>query len=347
MSTAAKYLKRFAAFGEGVKSSSADRKPNETHADREKRKEKLLDNFEKFCLYYFPKVAKAPFAKWHKRYARHVTQNDRCFVALMVARDQAKSSVTAMLIIYLYLKGEIKSLGYFSHSEKQATLLLRAVKTALEKNRNLINDFGQQKGARWQDEWFITKTGASFRAFGAGVNPRGGKDDEEANRFDTQIFDDFDDPEVCRNANRLDNNWKYVQGDCFGAFHISGKRRIIFLNNKIDEDCIIQRAYDLAKTATGGLALKINLLDKHGKPTWPEAYTKEECQEMIDIMEDEADTEYFNNPSIKGKEFQKDWFLFEKLPPLSSYQYLLSYLDGGFKKTEYSDTKCLVLMGLI
>ncbi|ELR69172.1 hypothetical protein C900_05368 [Fulvivirga imtechensis AK7] len=347
MSNNVKYLKRFSAFGESIKAATPDQKAKETHAEKEVRKKRLLNNFEEFCYYYFPKVAKAKFAKWHRKYTRHMIENDRSIAAIMVARDQAKSSVTDMLDVFLYLKGEIRSMALFSHTETQAKLLLKSIKTALEKNQRIINDFGIQKGARWQDEWFITKNGASFRAFGAGQNPRGGKDDEEATRFDRLRFDDFDDPEVCRNPTRLDQHWKYVQGDCFGALHISGKYRITFLNNKIDEDCIIQRAYDLVKDKPGGLRLKVNLLDKDGNPTWPEAYTKEQCQEMINLMEDEADTEYFNNPSIKGKEFQKLWFIFAKLPPLRTYRYLISYLDGGFKKSEYSDTKCLVLIGLM
>lgn len=350
MSNTTKYLKRFEAFGQSVKAASEDVKINESREQKEARKKKLLKDFTKFAPYYFPKVCKSPFAKWHIRFANFMLKHCRALAVLMIARDQAKSSVTSMLIVFLYLNNEIKALGYFSHSEKQATLLLKAVKTALEKNQRIIDDFGKQRGARWQDDWFITKSGATFRAFGAGQNPRGGKDDEEANRFDTLIFDDFDDPEVCRNAERLDNHWKYVQGDCFGALHVSGKRRIIFLNNKIDEDCIIKRAYDLAKSledTQNVLKLKVNLLDKNGEPTWPEAYTKQQCNEMIALMEDEADTEYFNNPSIKGKEFQKEMFQFKKLPPLSSYKYLVSYLDGGFKKTEYSDTKGLILIGLM
>ena len=316
----------------------------ESAVAKHKRIDRLLGNFFEFAKYYFPAVCKAEFATWHKKYVSYVVENDQCYAVIKVSRDMAKSSVTAMLIVYLYFKGEFKTLGYFSHIQDQAENLLKPVRLAFEKNLALIRDFGLQQGSPWTNTRFTTVKGVSFRAIGAGQNPRGEKG-EDADRFDIEIFDDFDDPEVCRNAERLDNNWKYVEGDCYPAMHTSGKRRIIHLNNKIDEDCIIERAWNKAAKLKNPLRITVNLVDRNGKSNWPQAFTDEECKEMITLSGDEADTEYFNNPVKKGKLFQKDWFTFKELPRLSFYKYLVAYLDGGFKKTKTSDTKALVLMG--
>ncbi len=318
----------------------------ETDEAKRKRIEFLLSDWTEFSKYYFPNVCKAEFAKWHKKYGKYLIENPQAFAAIMVSRDMAKSSVTALLIIYLYFKGEFKSLGYFSHIQTQAEMLLAAVKVAFEKNEALIRDFGSQVGNTWTSNKFITNRGISFRAVGAGQNPRGEKN-EDADRFDFQVFDDFDDPEVCRNPERLDNHWKYVLGDCFPAMHVSGKRRIVFLNNKIDEDCIIHRATEHGKTINNSLLVKVNLVDDNGNSNWIEAYTNEQCKEMLALVADEAETEYMNNPSKRGTTFQKDWFVFKKLPPLNQYKCLVTYLDGGFKKSKTADTKALILMGMI
>lgn len=321
---------------------------NESERQKRERIEYLKTDFFAWAKYYFPKVTKAEFAKWHKQYAHYVIDNDRCYAAIQVSRDMAKSSVTALLIVFLYYKGEFKSLGYFSHIQAQAEMLLNAVRIAFEKNEALKRDYGNRVGFPWTSTKFTTVDGVSFRAIGAGQNPRGEKN-EDADRFDFQVFDDFDDPEVCRNPERLDNNWKYVTGDCFPAMHVSGKRRIIFLNNKIDEDCIIHRATEHAKNKDikNPLVIKVNLVDKNNRSNWPEAYTDAQCLEMIALAADEAETEYMNNPSKRGTQFKKEWFVFKKLPPLNRYKVLIAYLDGGFKKTKTSDTKALVCLGMM
>lgn len=316
----------------------------ETEVQKRERVDGLLSDFFKFAKYYFPNVCKSEFAAWHKKYVKYVVENDVCYAAVQVSRDMAKSSVTAMLIVFLYFKKEFKSLGYFSHIQDQAEMLLKPIKLTFEKNEAIIRDFGNQMGLPWTSNRFTTSTGVSFRAVGAGQNPRGEKN-EDADRFDMQVFDDFDDPEVCRNPERLDNNWKYVLGDAFPAMHVSGKRRIIFLNNKIATDCIIHRAFLHGENISNSYRVKVNLVDTQGRSNWPEAYTNQQCKDMLDLVADEAETEYMNNPTDRGKTFRKEWFQFQKLMPLRQYKYLVVYLDGGFKKTKTSDTKALILIG--
>lgn len=322
---------------------------DESEEAKDARINMLLGNFEKFAKYYFPKVCKADFAKWQLDYAKHVEEHEVCHVALKISRDMAKSSVTFMLVMYEYFRGNIKSLGYFSHTQTQAEMLLSAVRIAFQKNEALRHDFGNRINyGSWATNRFVTTDGVSFRAIGAGQNPRGEKN-EDADRFDWQIFDDFDDPEVCRSVDRLDNHWKYVLGDCFAAFHVSGRRKIIFLNNKIAEDCIIERVYNHFKGMKNAFLKTINLTKgtatSPGKSNWPQAYSDEQCKDMIDLVGDEADTEYFNDPRELGRSFQKEWIQYKKMPALSRYKILLAYLDGGFKKGKTADTKALVLLG--
>lgn len=322
---------------------------DESEHAKEIRIELLLQDFEKFAKYYFPNVCKADFAKWQLDYAEHVSTHEVCHVALKISRDMAKSSVTFMLVMYEYYRGNIKSLGYFAHTQTQAEMLLSAIKIAFQKNEALKHDFGNRINyGSWATNRFVTTDGVSFRAIGAGQNPRGEKN-EDADRFDWQIFDDFDDPEVCRSIDRLDNNWKYVLGDCFAAFHVSGRRKIIGLNNKIAEDCIIERMYTHFKGMKNAFLRTINLTKgtatSPGKSNWPQAYNDEQCKDMIDLVGDEADTEYFNDPKELGKSFQKEWIQYKKMPALSRYKILVAYLDGGFKIGKSADTKALLLIG--
>lgn len=342
-------LRKWTSFSKDFSTPITEEK-HETFAEKKQRTERLLDDFAAFCYYYFPRVTKAKFANWHKTFTNYMIAADYNIniAVLMISRDMAKSSVTALLVIFLYYKKEFKSLALFSHNYDNAETLLNPIKSAIEKNELLIRDFGYRVGVgSWSAGHFVTNDGVSFKAFGAGQTPRGGKTDD-ADRYDFLIFDDFDHPDVCLSPDRLDKNWKYVEGDCYPALHVAGKKRIIHLNNKIAEDCIIERVRVKAETDfPNALVMTVNLVDKNGHSNWKEAYSDEECDEMIRLAGDEAETEYMNEPSSKGKEFLKEWMQFKKMPPLNKYKHLVAYLDGGFKKTKTSDTKALVLIGMI
>lgn len=323
----------------------------ETPEQQRKRIARLeADPFEWF-KYYFPKVCKSDFAPWHRKAVPYIIQHWEAYFTGKICRDFAKSSILSMTLLFLYFKKEFRMLGYVSYTSDQAERLLSPVKAALDFNEKLRHDYGNRVGlVDWTGAYFKTNDGVIFRALGAGQSPRGGKTDD-GDRYDIFVFDDIDDEETCRNPERLDNRWKWIEGACFGALHISGKRRLIFINNKIDEDSIIQRAEDHAKTikqdlTTKPLCMTVNLTDKRGNSNWPSAYTKEQCKAMVALLGAEADTEYYNDPKLRGKEFKKEWFVFKRLPPLSSYKYILSYHDGGFKNTKTSDTKALILIGM-
>ena len=342
-------LKSWSRFSKAF-DASAEGDLYETDAVRIARVRELEQAFEKWAKYYFPGVCRSDFAKWHKKFTNYLIAADHNInmAVAMVCRDMAKSSVTSLLILYLYyVKKDFKSLGMFSHSADQAIGLLSPIKRALESNQRLMRDYGSRVSlGAWQAHSFRTTDGVSFASFGAGQTPRGEKDSDTAHRFDFLIFDDFDHPEVCMNPERLDKHWKYVTGDVFPAMHVSGKKRVIGLNNKIDEDCIIQRLWDHSKAIKGSLTITVNLVDSKGASNWPESYTDEECKGMIHLAEDEAQTEYFNNPVRRGTTFQKDWMRFKKMPALSTYKLMVAYLDGGFKKSKTADTKALILIGM-
>lgn len=315
---------------------------NETEAEKVIMRKKLLNDWQFFCYTCFPNVTKAKFAAFHKKIAKQIINDDQCFVVAEVCRDHAKSSLMAMLLLFLHFKKEIKYVILFSRTKDKAIELLSPIKIAFEQNEILKHYFGEQMNiGNWTEDDFTTMDGIKFRALGMGQNPRGAKTDS-GDRPDTQIFDDCDLEEVCNNPERLDKDWEFIEGACMGAYHISGKKRTIFLNNRIGEDALVVRA-----KSKSTFWIQVNILDKNGEPSWKEAYTLEECRRMIELVGDQADAEYFNRPSIKGTVFQKEWMQYKKMPPLNKYKYLIAYLDGGFKKSKTADTKALILVGMI
>src|SRR4051812_46731772 len=102
----------------------------------------------------------------------------------------------------------------------------------LEANQRLINDYGEQQTfSGWKEQEFVTRDKKAFRAVGAEQSPRGSKVDEV--RPNIIVFDDLDDDEVCRNADRVKTRWEWVEQAVIPTVEISKPYYIFFDNNII------------------------------------------------------------------------------------------------------------------
>jgi hypothetical protein len=82
--------------------------------------------------------------------------------------------------------------------------------------------------------------------------------------------------------------------------------------------------------------------------TWAARHSVEDCRVMIrKTGKIKAEAEYFNNPVICGKIFNKDWIQYKPMRALGSYAALVAYLDPGFSSKKNADHKSWVLMGLL
>ncbi|MGD1960546.1 MAG: hypothetical protein ACFB2Y_16925 [Fulvivirga sp.] len=314
---------------------------NEPKAAQLKRKERLLRRWDQFMYYYFPNYCRAHFSKWHKRMAGKIINEGKIYLVRKIHRDGAKTTFTQMLVIYLAVRGDIENLLWVSKTYDAAEEMLRPIRLQFEGNDRLKHDFGDQKTyGTWSDGKFVLASGISFRALGKGQSPRGTKEEEK--RPDIIICDDIDDDEEVLNEQRLNKSWDWMTGALYGSFSITGNKRFIVLNNRIAKDCLVERASQKADNTE-----TVNLLDKEGKPSWPERFSLADCLYMIEKMGTRlSQREYFNNPIIEGKVFKEEWIQFKKLPRLSQYAYLVAYLDPSFKNKRTADHKALLLIGL-
>ena len=354
---------------------------DEDVAARDKRIKFLKSDFIAFSKYYFPNYFTADFAAFHKKFANKIiNNNNNIFVTRSWSRDHAKSVVADLMIpLFLYFNNRLKNFLLVSRTEDNATELLKPLKINLEINQRIINDFGIQCGLNgWEMNKFVTTRNTSFRSIGKGQNPRGIRNEEY--RPDGIVFDDIDDDEECRNSKRLDNSWDWLMGALFGCFSISGNKLFIGVGNVIAKDSLLIRAskvsddheqidilthnqpIDLKRIQQLSKELKaekdakkaevikmaIDYLKAGSAPSWKERFDILEVCYMIAKMGYRlSQREYFNNPISEGKVFKKDWMQFKKLPSLNNYRNLVAYLDPGFKKTKHSDTKALILVGLL
>lgn len=318
----------------------------ETDAQKQARKAKLEADPVEWIKYYLPKYASKPFAKFQIKFIYAICRAKKnLFIGRAWARDHGKTTVWQMCCLFMHLTGRWKNTLIISKTvdgggSGGAVEFLGMVKTNLETNERIINDYGFQVGKSWTEGKIIRSSGASLRAVGTGQSPRGSKNDEA--RPDSIIMDDADDDEVCRSPERLETLWEWVKQQLIPTFDISGNKTFIFVNNRIAEDSLLSRfEKELADDFE-----EINITDKHGRSTW---HSQEDVEYMIQKMggRDSIDCqkEYYNNPIIKGTVFPKEVLREKEALPLKSYDVLVAYLDPSFSDAKNSDHKSLVLVG--
>jgi len=342
---------------------------NESVGDKELRKKKAMSDYDFFVTQYFPHYAKSKSAAFHIKFANKVKNSKNIRAQYRVFRGGAKS-VHSDIIIPMWLKiqsvREYNTMVLIGANNDAADNLLGDLQAELQFNQRYIHDFGEQyQMGTWQEGNFTTKDGCTHFALGIGQKPRGLR--KGAFRPDLIIIDDVDDDEMVQNESRVNKLVDWIIRSLVPTMD-KGQGRVIQANNLIHEKSVTAKLaakWMESETKMKALQKKLNrklkgaaaieyfimdipIRDMHGNPTWPEKYSLDDILQIeIDAGYAAFESEYMNNPITEGKIFLKEWWRFEKLPPVGNVTNLIAYLDGGFKNTGTSDSKALVLLGLV
>lgn len=322
---------------------------SETEEQKQARIKRLekKGNEEEWFAYYFPKYCFCKPAKFHKVSTRKFLKSKRIYHSRAWARGLSKSTRRMFEIFYKKFVHKLRvNMLLVSKTESNAVRLLGPYRANLEGNQRLINDYGLQKrSGKWKEEDFVTRDKCAFRAVGMEQNPRGAKLEEL--RINVIVFDDADDDEVCRNEDRLQAQWDWIEQAVIPTVDIANEYYICFDNNFIAADSLAVRA---SKNAT--LAEMIPIRDENGKSVWPEKNSEQDIADIEAVMSYESfQKEYMNNPISAGKTFPE--ITWGKVPALKYLKFVLTYADPATsnkdkptgKSKANNSCKAVVLMG--
>ena len=329
----------------------------ESAAQKERRIERLREDYAAFCEYYFPHyltlrdkttgeavkiIHNAPF---HNAAAKKIKENPTLKAVFKWPRGHAKSThcdiFTPLWLMFQALP-LIKFMVIVGKSEDSAKRLLGDIQAELEFNQRLIADFGEQKNlGNWEEGEFSTQSGIHFLACGRGQSPRGLRKRED--RPDYIVIDDLDDDELCRNEDRVRKMTDWVLEALFGALDV-GRGRFIMVGNLIAKKSVL--ANICAKK--GVEVSEIKAVDADGNPTWSEKWTKEEAQAYADFVGYAAwNKEMMHNPITEGSIFKHNWIKHKKILQLHKYEQIVCYTDPSFKATKSNDYKASRVWGKV
>lgn len=338
---------------------------NESPTVKEKRISELLEDFTKFCKYYFPEYfdpeeGGAEFAWFHKRAAKEIIENPNIFAVLEWPREHAKSVFGDIFIpLFLKAKGQVTGVVIASANRDKADGLLSDIQAQLESNQRYINDFGEQYSlGSWTEGQFITKDGCGFWAIGRGQSPRGIR--VAHNRPNLLLIDDIDDDEQVRNSDLIDKSTDWLRGALMGAMSIM-QSRMIMLGNRIakysilakivgdvnEDDKVNKKIFHCKVYALENPKTHKEDQSETGQPAWPR-YTRSHITNRMEVMGYRmAQREFFHRQITEGKVFKPEWLIYKTLPKISDFEAIVTYNDPSFKDSKKNDFKAIVAVGKI
>jgi len=313
--------------------------PKMTDAEKIEYKKHIEKHPEEWFEFMFPKYYTSKPARFHVLATNRLLKKNRHYEVRRWARELAKSVRGMMEDLFLAMTGKAKTFLLVSHNWDNASELLMPYLINLESNHRLKWLYGEQAGFRnWEIGKFITRSGAAFRAIGAGQSPRGTRNQEA--RPDVIRVDDIDTDERCRSEKRIKETWNWVEQALIPTVSVSGNVRIVFQGNLISKNSIIAKASEMADHVS-----TINIRDKNGKSTWEVKNTEEHINWLLSKMSYiSQQKEYYNNPITEGTVFKE--LRWDKIPPISRMKFVVAYGDPSpsNQDTKKNSHKTVVLM---
>lgn len=337
-----KYLKLWQQYAENVKKATPV-DLNEDPVAKINRIAILEKNDEAWFKYYFPNHYTSEPADWQVASTRRVMAKQEYFLVRSWSRELSKTTRTRFEVLKKILTGVNRNVLMISDNESNAKRFLLPYKVQLESNDRIINDYGEQKNlGQWEAGEFVTRGGASFRAIGAGQNPRGSNNDSV--RPDIILVEDIDTDEECRNKQRIKDKVKWLFEAVYATRSISKPLLWIACGNIIAKFCSIT---EMAKMADRHEI--VNIRDEKGKSTWPQKNSEEQIDRVLSKQPWSAQQkEYFNNPISEGDTFKN--ITYGKCPPLHTCDQVVVYADPSTSnkdrgKNKQASYKAVVIVG--
>jgi phage terminase large subunit-like protein len=332
-----------------------------TGSDRAARRHLCKDNFMLFFIYYYVDFIKFPFAPFHYEMFDDIKKliagdyREVCWVAF---RESAKTSIAKGFITWMICEDKRKYINVDSFDRENAERMLFDAILELQKNPRILEDYGElYNAARNTQELtqkkisnFLTNNGIRVEAHSTQESIRGRL--HGAQRPDCLILDDFE-------TNKTKDSEAYTAQV---AGHISEAQAgmdangiVLYLCNYITEYGNVAHLFERAQKDKRLKVRKVDVLDKKGRPTWPDKYSLIKTPGKISIADIRSklgpqvfDAEMMNNPiDPASQEFVSSWFLpITRQEALAKNTRKFATIDSAMSKRSDSDntgiTRCFV-----
>lgn len=239
--------------------------------EQAKRIERARKDFGFFCSYYLEEHFTLPPAEFHYELYKLLMTEKR--VAVAAPREHAKSTVVNLGFVLYAICFKLKNFIIItSDTDTQAKYFLWSIKTELESNEKLREDFGDLTTTdKWSESDFITRNEIRVLARGAGASMRGLR--YKSHRPDLIIVDDLENDEAVNTElqrKKTENWFKRVLLNCVGP-----GGQVFIIGTILHHDSLLMKLLKDPKWKS----VKYQAIKEDGTPLWPERWPIERLQD--------------------------------------------------------------------
>jgi len=168
------------------------------------------------------------------------------------------------------------------------------IKSELEENEFILEDFGFLKGDVWRDDRIELKNGTCIQAKGSGASMRGTRFRQY--RPDLIVLDDILKDDAVDSPSQRDKISRWLKRV---VFNLGQTAFIIWVNTIFHSDDPISRLIEEVEAGTlkRWIAVRLSCLRPDGSPLWPEYWSAEALEEKREQLGfDNFSTEWCNEP---------------------------------------------------
>ncbi len=280
-------------------------------------------------------------------------------------RDWGKTSWVVTAILQRILYRLANCIMYCSLTEDTATPRTDALKRELERNRLIVDTFGNLRSEKWaQKEWCtipMVEDGVELHP-GTQVVPRGigqpvrGWLYDNKYRPDYVVVDDIQTRKTVKSKTLRDEAWDWLNGEVLGCFSHRDKLgpkefppKLIVIGNMLHEDCVVNRLREEAEkpgSLWGDNYLILPLCDDSLKSRRPEFVSDKKVKRIYQHYKNMGDLDIFAQEyqcevvAASSKAFKQEYYRYydeeeENLGRRGGIETVVS-VDATNSKTEAS-----------
>jgi phage terminase large subunit-like protein len=234
-----------------------------------------------FSLVYLSGYFTDPPASFHPHLV-HALEDDTLKRLLIIGFRGSGKSTFGSLALPLWAALEHPDKYPFilliADSSRQATLNISSIKSELENNNLIKQDYGEIKGnviedftlkgdgEEWQKQNLVLSNGVRILARSRGQKVRGLRHLQYRPKL--AVIDDPEDAEWVRTKENRDKTDRWLRNEIVGGLD-ARKGRLVVIGNLLHQDALLSR---LKTPGSGFKVLEFPLIDKDGVCTWPAMY---------------------------------------------------------------------------
>lgn len=197
-------------------------------------------DWEFFCKYYLEPHFTKPFADMHwemaEDFAELLERDEPSHEVVAFPREFGKTTwVSLALPLYCILFEKRRFIILLAQGHDQSKDYLSDIRTELEENERILEDFGDLQGTPWQATEIRTSTGIRVKPLGARMKLRGRK--ERWQRPDLIVADDLEDTVAAENEAERKARKAWINRVVLKAG--TDNTVFFFVGNKIHNDGVI------------------------------------------------------------------------------------------------------------